>query len=341
LRIRLRSITVGLVVVLIAVECKLRAGEPSADSLSSPVMGAHEDPQSGQIVISDGDRPVLQYNYRTVEPAEGFLEHVAPDARKYARARSNYIHPLYGPDGEVLTEDFSPDHPHHRGVYWAWPEVDFGDERGDLHALQRVFARPTGTIALNSGTEVAEIRAENLWMWDDKTPIVREHTSIRARRADEQGWYVDLKFEFTALVDNVTIARRDTTLYGGLNTRLSPVEDLQLLHHADPPDSQPRRAWSDSIGVRTGGNKSVGFAVLEKTSNPHYPGDWIVFDHLPWFQPTFPAKNARIALSGSEPLVLEYRLWVRSGSQATTEQYVAEWEAYNGSSATDQSSSAE
>lgn len=319
---RYRRVASLVVVVLVASPHRLNA------DATKPTMKAFEDPASGQFVITDADRPVLRYNYRTVEPSSEFLQQIRPKSRKYARARSNYIHPLYGPDGEILTDDFSPDHPHHRGIYWAWPEVDFGDQRGDLHALQQVFARPTGTITLHSGTDVAEIKAENLWLWDDKTPVVREHVSIRASRTNERGWYIDLRFEFTALVDDVTIARRHTKNYGGLNIRLSPVKNLQLLHHADPVGSQPRRAWSDSLGIRAGGDKPVGFAVFEKTSNPHYPGDWIAFEHLPWFQPTFPAKNTRYALS-SKPLILEYRLWVRPGGQTTNDQYVAEWDAYN------------
>ncbi|UCF15923.1 MAG: PmoA family protein, partial [Phycisphaerales bacterium] len=44
---------------------------------------------------------------------------------KYTRA--NYIHPLYGLDGQVLTEDFPRDHPHHRGVFWAWHQLWLSD----------------------------------------------------------------------------------------------------------------------------------------------------------------------------------------------------------------------
>ena len=40
--------------------------------------------------------------------------------------RSNYIHPLYALDGEVLTEDFPEDHPHHRGIFWAWHQLYVG-----------------------------------------------------------------------------------------------------------------------------------------------------------------------------------------------------------------------
>ena len=78
--------------------------------------------------------------------------------------------------------------------------------------------------------------------------------------------------------------------------------------------------------IRTGGKGSVGLAIFEKVSNPHYPGDWIVYEKLPWFQPAFPAKGIRFALKKDNPLVLEYRLWIRPGGQATDQQYRAQWE---------------
>ena len=37
-----------------------------------------------------------------------------------AHSRSHYVHPLYGLDGELLTEEFPSDHPHHCGIFWAW-----------------------------------------------------------------------------------------------------------------------------------------------------------------------------------------------------------------------------
>ena len=42
--------------------------------------------------------------------------------------RANYVHPLYGLDGQVLTEDFPEDHPHHRGVFWAWHQLRWNGE---------------------------------------------------------------------------------------------------------------------------------------------------------------------------------------------------------------------
>ena len=53
----------------------------------------------------------------------------AKDAR---RSRGCYIHPLWGLNGEVLTDDFPADHYHHHGVFWAWPHVEIGREKFDL-----------------------------------------------------------------------------------------------------------------------------------------------------------------------------------------------------------------
>ena len=117
------------------------------------------------------------------------------------------------------------------------------------------------------------------------------------------------------------MARRGTDKYGGLNIRLSPVKELQLIHHEDPPNAQPRRAWSDSVGVRSGGTKPVGLAVFESSANPDYPGDYVEFPQLPWFQPTFPKAGSRYELKKGKPLTLRYRFWIRRGERVDEAEY--------------------
>ncbi len=129
----------------------------------------------------------------------------------------------------------------------------------------------------------------------------------------------------------MTLARRGTKVYGGLNTRLSPVRDLKLTHHADPVGAKPRRGWSDSIGIRAGGTKPVGLAIFEKATNPDYPGDYIQFPKLGWFQPTFPQSGRRYKLKKGQPLVLEYRLWIRRGESTSAKQYDRQWREFNAS----------
>ena len=65
-------------------------------------------------------------------------------AQKGKYRRCHYIHPLYGLDGEVLTEDFPADHPHHRGIFWGWHQLWLGDKKvgdGVEFILKKIQAR--------------------------------------------------------------------------------------------------------------------------------------------------------------------------------------------------------
>ena len=55
-----------------------------------------EDDGKSLTLLDDG-KPVFVYNYETVEPPR-----LVPEQQR----RSCYIHPLYGLDGEIMTQDF-------------------------------------------------------------------------------------------------------------------------------------------------------------------------------------------------------------------------------------------
>jgi methane monooxygenase PmoA-like len=282
----------------------------------------------GQYEISEQGRPVLRYNYAKVDPGD-LLKSVSDDNRKYAVARSDYIHPLYGPHGEVLTKDWSADHPHHRGIYWAWPEVDWHGQRGDLHALQKVFARPSGGCEALSGLVFAQLVAVNIWKWEDTEPIIRERTTIRVYPVDARGRMLDLDFLFEALDDPVLVARRGTSHYGGLNIRLSAVKDQRISKHADPAGATPRHVWADLSGSFDGAHEPAGITVIQHTSNPDYPGDWIDYPELNWLQPTFPAAGSRYEIKRDKPLRLRFRLWVHPGAEVSETVGDDIWQAAN------------
>ena len=87
----------------------LAAGGIVAAPLEQAAMRITKDPQG--YWFTEGDTKVLFYQ------AE---RKALPDGQA---ARSNYFHPLYDLDGNVLTEDFPKDHIHHRGIFWAWHQV--------------------------------------------------------------------------------------------------------------------------------------------------------------------------------------------------------------------------
>ena len=286
-----------------------------------PGLTVRHDKTAGNYTILAGKAPVLRYNFGTVPVPAGVKG-------KYAVARSNYVHPLYGPGGEVLTTDFSRDHPHHRGIYWAWPEVYYKGQKRDLHALQGVFARPVGMVPVVSGPVFARLQAENLWKWGDTEPIVRETAIIRAFAAGSGGRCIDFEFRFTALVDGVSIARRGQSHYGGFNMRCSSRQGQKIAYHTDAAGSTPRRSWGRIVGTPPKGTQPVSISIFQHAANPDYPGDWQPYPNINWLQPTFPAKGTKYALSKDKPLVLRYRLWVRSGPLA--DKTLADlWSAYN------------
>ena len=291
-----------------------------AGGLSQAEVTIRVDEAAGRYTFHEGDHPVLTYNFGAVGVPEGV-------GGRYAVARSDYVHPLYGPGGEVLTEDYSPDHPHHRGIYWAWPEVTYQGQTRDLHALQGVFARPVRILRQEGKADHALLEAENVWKWSDVEPIVREHTVIRVRAREGGRRAIDFQFRFEALEESVSIARRGRDKYGGLNIRLSSRQGQRIVTHTDPPDANPRRAWAQLAGVPPGGKSPVGVVILEHRSNPHYPGDWIQFPNLNWLQPTFPAKGTAYELAPGKPLVLRYRLIVHEGEMKDPD-LAEQWDAY-------------
>ena len=81
--------------------------------------------------LSEDGKPVLVYNHGMILK-EGVDE-------KFRR--SSYIHPVYAPDGTVITDDFPKDHLHHRGICWSWPIVKFEGASYDVWAVQGMHQR--------------------------------------------------------------------------------------------------------------------------------------------------------------------------------------------------------
>lgn len=298
------------------------AGEKAAPAEAGGAKGlaVQRAPDDRYIEITDGPAPVVRYLFRTVPVPKGV-------GGRYAVARSDYIHPLYGPAGEVLTKDYSPDHPHHRGLYWAWPEVTYKGKTHDLHALQGVFARPEKILKAEADAKGATISAANIWKWEDNEPIVREVATIHVHPRQGAGRAIDLTFAFTALVDGVTVARRGRSHYGGFNLRFSARTGQKILPHTDPATAKPRRAWGQLVGTPPGGTGPVSVTTLQHPGNPHYPGDWQAYPNLNWLQPTFPRKGTRYPLTQGKPLVLKFRLWIQAG-QADDKTLAAQWDEF-------------
>jgi len=242
---------------------------------------------------------------------------------KYSRA--NYIHPLYGLDGEILTEDFPADHLHHRGIFWAWHQVWLGDKRlGDPWAAKDFFwdVYEAKILAVDSQSNALQVHVH--WkspLWTDangkQKAFVKETTTIRVYRAQDDIRKIDFQIYLLALEDSVRIGgSEDDKGYGGFTTRIQlpdgisftgsngPVEPNRLSVEAGP--------WLDFAGEFDKDGKVSGLAILCHNSSPGYPQRWILRRKASAQNPVYPGRHP-ILLSRKEPLVLRYRLIIHRG----------------------------
>jgi hypothetical protein len=173
------------------------------------------------------------------------------------------------------------------------------------------------------------LRAENLWLWEDREPIVREQAVLRAYGATPAGRLVDLEFHFSAVDQPVLLARRGAAHYGGLNLRFNAVQDQQISKHTDAPGARPRKAWADISGTFGETAAPSGVAIIQQGSNAHFPGDWVEYPQLNWLQPAFPSVGARYELRKGETLRLRFRLWIHPGGPPSDSAGAGQWLAAN------------
>lgn len=314
------------------------------DKAAEPAMAVSLNEQRKAVDVTERTLPVLRYNQGTVPPPKEIVQHFEKDRDPpLFYARGDYIHPIFGPDGEQLTDDYSMNHPHHRGICWAWPVVRFKGEARDIWAVRvlptqpgGIWARPVSMERIEAGPVLAAIDAENVWKWGDRESIVREEVNIRVYRQQKRCRFLDVQIQLTALVDDVSIGGRPKATYGGFNLRTFPEFDGRKIDmHIEPPEAKPRRAWFHLTGNFPGGKGKAGLAMLEHVTNPDYPNcpnpqtaDRVSGQYPRWrtVQPSWPGDR-EVALGRDKPLVLKYRLWIHPGpsDDATLESV---WASY-------------
>jgi hypothetical protein len=262
--------------------------------------------------ITEGEEQVMFYQ----------RQHKSLDG-KYKRA--NYIHPLYGLDDEILTEDFPPDHPHHRGVFWAWHQVWLGDRKlGDNWATQDFFwdVYDTGILTIDSQSRALQLhvywKSPHLTDANGKQqPFVKETTTIRIHRAENDIRKIDFQIELLALKDDMRLGgSEDAKGYGGLTTRIPLPDGLEFTGTNGPVEptnlSVEAGPWLDLSGNLGGNGRISGLAILCHKSSPGYPQRWILRRKGSAQNPVYPGRHP-VPLSHEEPLILRYRLIIHRG----------------------------
>ena len=90
------------------------ASPPAAEAAEPDSVSVGDDGK--RLSVSIAGKPVLVYNQAVVP---------SPIAKEPYYAKSGYIHPVYDPAGQLVTDDFNPEHAHQHGIMFAWRAITF------------------------------------------------------------------------------------------------------------------------------------------------------------------------------------------------------------------------
>jgi hypothetical protein len=272
--------------------------------------GAFDVKESGgALAISEDGKPVLVYHFERVPQPAGVAE---------SFGRSCYIHPLYGLDGEVLTDDFPSDHYHHRGVFWAWPECQAGDRRLDVWEMREAHQHYSKWIEKSGGADKAAVRVVNFWSFDDAPDkaLVEEDVAFTVHPAKGDVRFIDFVFKMTNVSDkDVTFLGAKNKGYGGLCFR--PAKPLPYTFTTDKGVCAQDALrfdtpWADISFKPAPGAKDAGVTIVQDPKNPGYPFPGWIFRHYGFLGASWPHEQTHL-LKPKESFELRYSMCIHRG----------------------------
>lgn len=239
-------------------------------------------------------------------------------------SRNNYIHPLYGIDGSVLTEDFPLDHPHQRGVFWAWHQVVIGDRKlGDSWECKD-FVWNIRDIEISGSDDNLNLMVSTYWQspqWTSREgnqkPFLLENTKIRIYPRKDNYRIILFEIALLALEKNLKIGgSEDEKGYGGFSVRLKLPEDIRFssIKGGVEPENTAVEAgkWMNIFGSLTNKNNASGIAILSYRDSPGDKEYWILREKESMQNCVYPGRKS-VSVSTTNPTILKYGLLIYEG----------------------------
>jgi hypothetical protein len=261
------------------------------------------------VTVTEDDKPVLFYRTRPADPAS-------------EPGRLNYVHPLYAPDGTILTQDRPADHPHQRGLFWSWHQVRLGDRIvADGWFMKGLTFVVKKTRFATDRTGAGKLVLDVDWIVSSGPELVyvaTETTTVRVQPLKKGARRIDVATVITPTVDGLSLGGSDDAKgYGGFSMRLIAPDRLVF--------GSQGKGVVPQVGPVTAGS-SMGFAW------PSQPGlsqwavglsckvdgkpitQWILRKELSMQNCVWPGR-APVALVKGRPLKLETALVVRPAAK--------------------------
>lgn len=279
--------------------------------------------------------PILAAAQIEMEPAEDgilftekgkkiFFYQIEPKSVHGEYRRSNYFHPLWSPDGHIISEDFPEDHLHHRGIFWAWHQVTVGGrDAGDLWELKGIVQEVEEVEFMVLPSGAGQFRTEVFWKSENGPakgipgPFLKEQANITIHPGNATYRRIDFQITLMAMKDGVQLGgSNDEKGYGGFSVRLKMPASVSFNGPQGPVvptvNQVAAPGWINIAGKEIDGKKQYGITILDNLQNPGYPQSWILRKERSMQNIVYPGR-VPVDISRNEPLVLRYSLLVHNG----------------------------
>jgi hypothetical protein len=281
-------------------------------AVASPFRFADVDNKSLQLF--EGDQPLWVYNHGVIT-----CDKVPEKDRR--RTRACYVHPVWGLNGEVITDDFPADHYHHHGIFWAWPHVAIEGREYDLWTYSNIQQKFIRWLFRQTGPVAAVLAVENGWFVGDKQ-VLTERIWLRAFRTGEDERGLDIALVLVPGPQPVTLRGAEGKSYGGLTVRYPvwPRRDatVRAPDHtvnqsgdslASKEDlSNTRLPWADLTAQFPGSPQRSGATVFIHPGHPDFPPTWLTRCYG-CLCVGYPGVEGRTFEPG-QPFRMDYRIWI-------------------------------
>ncbi len=284
---------------------------------------------SDQIVIANGDSPVLTYQKAIVPP---------PPQVDPIFARSGFIHPVHAPSGGIVTGIHPADHYHHLGLWHAWVHGEHEDRPVDFWNLHDKTGRVqfAKTLKLdNTDTSAGfTVEQEAVRYRDGKggDPIIllREQLQIIVRLVDG-AYEIDYNITQKNITDQPLVL--PVYRYGGGIAYRAPLDwnkdnsDYLTSEGKTRKDSHTTRArWVAMHGPTDKGAATVTiFCHPQNRDAPQHIRTW---DNGKMFLNYVPIQETAWEIKPSDTITQRYRVVIADG-ESTTASLEPRWQRYS------------
>ena len=281
---------------------------PADKSASKAAVTTEDDAKC--LAVKIGNRAVLRYN-------EAVIPSSIPGKPEYRR--SGYIHPVYDPEGRVVTDDMAPDHAHQHGIMFPYEKVklqdrhlNFWEPSNGTISHDRTESAVSGQVF--GGFRVA-LRHDENDLPGGLQPVLREAWEVHVYNISDYFLFDLVSVQNCATGTPVLIEKN---IYGGAAIRCNrnwfdhPNESEYLTSEgktrADGDQTRPR--WVDLYGLIDG--KASGVAIMDHPTNFRFPQPVRLHPQKPYFCFS-PMALDSFSIEPGRPYVSRYRYYIHVG----------------------------